>query len=82
MAKQIREFKCTCDSCGNVWFYGKQEVDANMANALSNAGSNLMCCTGCFPAAFISEKKIVDLDKCPKCNSSAIKKEVITHEIN
>jgi len=89
--KMIRETKCTCQSCGNVWYYGKteeREVSAqnmqNCGNATSNLGDSMMCCGGCFPAAFIPPKQAVpvkDLNKCPKCNSSAIKKEIVTHEV-
>jgi ribosomal protein L7/L12 len=97
--KVIKETKCVCQACGNIWYYGKQEEweirskkfenaaieMKNIGNSLSGAGSSMMCCGGCFPAAFMpreqmaSKNIIKDLNKCPKCNSSAIKKETITH---
>jgi predicted nucleic-acid-binding Zn-ribbon protein len=79
--KQVKETKCTCNSCGNVWYYGKQEVQENKAAALSNVGKAMMCCGGCIPAVLIPNKKAVDLDKCPKCGSRAITKEEVTHEV-
>lgn len=88
--KKIKETKCTCSACGNVWYYGKQETIQNKADRISNfgkqisnAGSDMACCSGCLPAAFIPKeqlKSVNDLNKCPKCNSVAIKKEIITHE--
>lgn len=89
--KKIKETKCTCSACGNVWYYGKQELLENRAksiencgSAMSNTGSDMMCCSGCAPAILIPKQqavKVKDLNKCPKCNSSAIRKEEITHEI-
>jgi len=91
MSRIIKETKCTCQACGNTWYYGKQELWNNRAERLKNvgkemenAGSNMMCCGGCLPAVFIPEKQktqVRDLDKCSKCNSSAIQKEEITHEV-
>jgi len=90
--KLIRETQCTCAACGNVWYYGKQEELQNRAdrminagNQMGNLGNDMMCCGGCFPAAFLPKsqiKEVKDLNKCPKCNSSAIKKEVVTHEVD
>jgi hypothetical protein len=74
MSKIIKETKCICNSCGNIWFFGKQEAMENAANALSNAGKGMMCCTGCLPAIFIKDKNIIDLGKCPKCGSRNNKK--------
>jgi len=79
--KQIKETKCTCSACGNIWYYGKEETDRQSLNAMSNCSKSMMCCGGCFPAAFIPDKKIVDFNKCPKCNSRAISKEEITHNV-
>lgn len=81
MAKQIRETKCTCSACGNVWFYGKEDSTIAVGNAMSNCGKSMMCCSGCFPAAFIPDKPVTDLNKCPKCNSRAITKEIVIHEV-
>ncbi|WP_078429851.1 hypothetical protein [Alkalihalobacterium alkalinitrilicum] len=92
MTKKIKETKCTCKACGNVWYYGKEDVTKNfgeklqnLGNEMSNTGKNMMCCTGCLPALFIPEKnlkEVQDLDKCPKCSSKAINKEEIVHEVD
>lgn len=79
--KRIMETKCTCSACGHVWFYGKQETTEATSAALHNLGKSMMCCGGCLPSVFIPDKKVVDLDKCPKCGSRATKKEVVTHEV-
>jgi len=63
-------------------FKGKQME--NLGKDLGNAGNDLMCCGGCWPAAFIPEKQkqtLIDPNKCPKCGSAANKKETVTHEI-
>ncbi len=87
--KHITETKCTCQVCGNVWYYDKQEYlenkgqrMINSANQSSNCSSDLLCCSGCWPAIFLPRHQQVpvkNLNKCPKCNSSAISKEEIVH---
>ena len=88
---KIKETKCTCLACGNVWYYGKAESlqnrgqrMMNSANQSSNCSNDLLCCSGCAPALFIPKAQQVpvkDLNKCPKCNSAAIKKEIVIHEV-
>ncbi|MBI2448247.1 hypothetical protein HYV44_01665 [Candidatus Microgenomates bacterium] len=79
--KIIKETKCSCSACGNIWFYGKQEAAQSCGESMENCGKSASCCSGCGPAAFIPDKKPLDLGKCPKCGSRAIKKEEITHEL-
>lgn len=79
--KEIRETKCTCTVCGNVWHYGKEEVQKNNSAKTLQIGKKMMCCGGCFPALLIPNEPIVDLDKCPKCGSKAVKKEIVTHHV-
>lgn len=79
--KIIQETKNTCQACGNIWFYGKQEVSEVNAAKMQNAGKAMMCCGGCLPAAVVPNKKVTDLNKCPKCGSRAITKEVVSHEV-
>ena len=49
--------------------------------ALQNAGKSMMCCTGCMPAVLIPDQKVRDLSKCPKCGSSAVKKDIVEHQV-
>jgi len=79
--QKIKETKVTCEACGNVWYYGKQEVLENKAAAMQNLGKCLMCCGGCLPAVLMQNKKLNDLSRCQKCGSRATKKEEITHDI-
>ena len=76
----ITETKCTCQACGNIWFYGGGDVLKQTTNTLSNMRKSAMCCAGCLPAVFIPDKKVVDLGKCPKCGSKAVRKEQVYHE--
>ena len=78
---QIKETKCTCQACGNIWFYGKQEAWENKSNALEHLSKSMMCCGGCLPAVFMPDKKVIDLNRCPKCGSKAIKREVVVHNV-
>jgi len=32
----IQETKCTCKACGNVWFYGKEEIAQNASNSIDS----------------------------------------------
>lgn len=79
--KEVRETKCTCQACGNVWYYGKDEVRKNCSAAASQVSKSMMCCSGCWPALFIPNETVVNLDKCPKCGSKAVTKEVVTHYV-
>jgi len=78
---RIRETRCECKACGNVWFYGKSERMKNVGNEMQNLGKGMMCCTGCAPAAFIRKRNVIDYNKCPKCGSRAISKSVVTHDV-
>lgn len=79
--KKIKETRCVCNACEHIWFYGKQDVLEQTGSSLQNCGKSMMCCGGCIPAIFIPDKKVVDLNKCPKCGSRAINKEEIIHEV-
>jgi hypothetical protein len=81
-SKQIKETKCTCAACGNVWYYGKQEMLDFTSASLQNEGKAMACCcSGCLPALFIPDKKAVDPSKCPKCGSRAVHKEDVIHNV-
>ena len=79
--KKIHETKCTCKACGNTWFYGKEEIKEQQRANMSNAGKTLTACSCCLPALVIPNKKVVDLDRCPKCGSRAVDKEEVVHEV-
>jgi DNA-directed RNA polymerase subunit RPC12/RpoP len=81
MPRQIKETRCTCQSCGNVYHYGKSEEIENCGNAMQNCGKSMSCCTGCGPAVLVKDQPVKDLSKCPKCGSRAIKKEIVTHTV-
>ena len=79
--KQIKETKASCQACGHTWFYGRQDVFDNASDTMGNCGKAMCCCSGCLPAVFIPDKKVTDLNKCPKCGSRAIKKETVIHDV-
>lgn len=78
---EVCETRCTCSACGNVWYYGKEEVQKNNAAKMNQVGKAMMCCGGCFPALLIPNQEVVDLDKCSKCGSKAVRKEIVTHHV-
>jgi DNA-directed RNA polymerase subunit M/transcription elongation factor TFIIS len=78
---EIRETKCTCQACNNVWFYGKQDKRQAVGSAMGNCGKSMMCCSGCAPALLIPDRQVVNLNKCPKCGSRAVVKEEIVHHV-
>jgi len=80
-ATRIQETKSTCQACGHVWFYGKQEVLTSRNDALLNVSKALMCCSGCIPALLIPTKTPIDLNKCPKCGSKASRQEQVVHDL-
>ncbi len=79
--RKIKETRVTCQACGNVWHFGKTEELESASAALHNVGKSMMCCTGCLPAVLIPDQKVVDLTKCPKCGSKAVKKDIVEHEV-
>jgi len=79
--KTIKETKCTCSGCGNVWFYGKQDKIESSSAKMANLGKSMMCCSGCIPALLIPHRQEIDLKKCPKCGSKAVKKEEVIHNV-
>ncbi len=59
-----KEMKCTCVSCGKVYYYGDAEVLRNTVNALN--------------FSIYSINQLKDLNRCPKCGSRAVKKEEVS----
>ncbi len=80
--REVKETKCTCQACGNVWFYGSKEAfDAKMASVDKFNKTMLKVGTGGIAWLFPDNNNPDKINKCPKCNSSAIKKESVTHII-
>ncbi|OGM02088.1 hypothetical protein A3K72_00040 [Candidatus Woesearchaeota archaeon RBG_13_36_6] len=82
----IKEIKCTCNKCGKIWYYLPQEKIEQTGAKMHNLGKNMMtaslCCgnpMGCF-GALIPEKRVIELDRCPECNSKNVKKETRYHK--
>lgn len=76
----MKETKCTCQACGNIWYYGRKEaVEAKMAG-LNKFGDTLLRIGQGGLAWLIPENNKQDItNKCPKCNSGAITKEEVNH---
>ena len=58
-----KETKCTCVSCGKVYYYGEAEMLRNTMNVLN--------------FSIYSINQLKDLNQCPKCGSRAVKKEEV-----
>lgn len=91
--RKITETKCTCQACGNVWYYGGLgdrmqnigKLQMESADTIGDGANALACCSGCVPAGFIpssSKAPVRDLHQCQKCNSRAITREKVTHEVS
>ncbi len=78
--KIVKETRVTCNSCGNVWHFGKAEQIQEAGKVIGNMGKDMSCCTGsclgCIPRS-----GTVDLEKCQKCGSKNVIKEVVEHEV-
>jgi predicted RNA-binding Zn-ribbon protein involved in translation (DUF1610 family) len=81
--RKVKEMRATCSACGHVWHYKwgeefQKKMD-NFSTESSKLGCNLMTC-GCLNA-FMQPKRTIPVGRCPKCGSSAISRETVTHEI-
>jgi len=83
--KYIKETKCTCNSCGNVFYYGKKEVWENRSKICDNLAKEASAASCCYCNPFINatknENTITDFNRCPNCGSKNVTKEEISHEI-
>ncbi len=79
--KVIKETKVTCNSCGAVSYYGKEDQLQELGKSMQNLGKGVSCCTGCGPALLLKDHEVTDFRKCPQCKSRNISKEVVTHEV-
>ena len=78
---QIKEFRCTCMACRKTWYYGYEEMLMADASDKIEAGKACLCCSGCLPILAVPKIQTVDVTKCPRCGSRAIKKETVIHEV-
>lgn len=81
MPRQIKETRCTCQACGNIFHYGKAEEIENCGNAMQNCGKSMSCCTGYAPAVLVKDQPVRDLNKCPQCGSRNVVKEIVVHTV-
>ncbi|MBM2820918.1 MAG: hypothetical protein HW405_678 [Candidatus Berkelbacteria bacterium] len=86
--KELKEIKNTCQGCGHTWFYDRSDQLKNFGEKMDVVSDDLVktsCCCLFFPLGFLTflipKKKVIDLNRCPKCGSKAIKKETVTHNI-
>lgn len=80
--RQVTETKSTCKACGNIWFYGKKDQWEQFNNQYNNSCTKPSLCCTCSPLALLMpDKKVVDLNKCPKCGSRAVNQEKVTHDV-
>ncbi len=78
--KMVKETKCTCNSCGKVWYFGKQEQIQEGARAVTTASSACLCpCLGCLSAIFGKRPK--DFKQCPQCQSKNVTTEEVSYEV-
>lgn len=87
MKKQfmMKEFKCTCNQCNHVWHYLERDEKALRSQATANAmmGCGMLC--NPFGALFSNKardlhREIEKFNRCPKCGTGNITKEVIYYE--
>jgi hypothetical protein len=78
--KKQGETKCTCKSCGNVWYYDAKEEREIRADRIGKIGRDMLRVGeglqgNTLPWLIPENQKKDIINKCPKCNSSAIQKE-------
>jgi hypothetical protein len=82
--KIVEENRCTCTTCGHIWHYGAQEIAENTNKAIQSGiqACDQCTCPCCWAPSFMPEKpNPIDLNKCPKCGSKAVKVEKIKHNL-
>lgn len=61
--KKQTQQKCTCKSCGNVYYYSSTDQKINVANALIGT--------------YYTMNKVKDFRQCPKCGSRATEAKTV-----
>lgn len=67
----VSEMRATCQACGHVWHYKSED-------RLTEATHDMQCCPCLLP---FQPKPKVPTSRCPRCGSSAIKRERVEHRI-
>ena len=80
----IKEIKCKCNQCGNVWHYLEEDEKKLKSQSRSNAMMGCGMCCSPFGALFSNksldlQREIDKMKKCPKCSSSDVAKTQIYH---
>ena len=80
----IKEIKCKCNQCGNVWHYLEEDEKKLKSQATSNALLGCGMCCNPFGALFSNksidlQREIGKIKKCPKCNSTDVTRTPTYH---
>lgn len=67
----VSEIRATCQVCGHIWHYKSSDRAVEVAR-------DMQCCPCLMP---FQAKPKVKTDRCPKCSSSAVKREKVEHRI-
>lgn len=80
--KHIKEIKCKCNQCKNVWHYlPKDEQGQKTEEFGKDLIQSTACC--CNPIGILVgglRKRPRPLDQCPNCNSKDVSKKEIYYE--
>lgn len=78
--KVVKETKCTCNQCGKVWYFGKQDDLQQKGKAMQIAGLTCMCpcLMGCMGPLIKAPK---NLKQCPQCQSKNITTEEVAYDV-
>ena len=80
----IKEIKCECNQCRNVWHYLEEDEKQLKSQARSNAMIGCGMCCNPFGALFLNksadlQKEVDKMKKCPKCNSVDVTRTAVYH---
>jgi len=80
----IKEIKCECNQCGNVWHYLEEEEKKLKTQAMSNAMIGCGTCCSLISVLFANksmdiQRELDKMKKCPKCNSIDVTRTPIYH---
>ncbi len=81
---KIKEIKCKCNQCGNIWHYLEDDEKKLKSQAIGNSMIAAGMCCNPFGALYSNksidiQKEIDKMKRCPKCNSMDFSKNPIYH---